>query len=70
MNLDCRVPRDRSLKSLLRRIDEDPVHDHYTPCELAPLLARHYVSIFVTGNGIALLEITDEGYASIEGASK
>lgn len=70
MNLECRVPANRSTAKMLKSIDRDPVHDHYTPCELAPLLARRFISTFVTGTGIALLEITEEGYAFLYGESR
>ena len=61
MNLDCRLPRERSLAQLLRAIDEDPVHSHYTPCDISGALARHLITQFITGNGIAMLELTQEG---------
>jgi hypothetical protein len=66
MNLECRVPHTKSLRALLRKIDADPVHDHYTPCERASPLARQLIPLFVTGTGIALLELTEAGYLFLE----
>lgn len=72
MNLDCRLPSvvNRPLSRLLRDIDEDPIHDHYSPCEIASALARHYVVTFVTGAGTAMLELTDEGIAYLKEHTK
>lgn len=60
MNLDCRVPKSRV--SILRRIEIDPAHDHYSPCEISSLLAMGWIKSVMLNNGFAVLEITDDGY--------